>query len=94
MVNEILIQSQLGEGHFNIVNAHEVLLTSSHLCLMLEFAAGGTLTDYVSNRYSTVSERGGLFLDEHEARYLFQVRLPPSSAYPTVPTRPAQMPQL
>lgn len=72
IANEILIQAQLGEGHFNIVNAHEVLLTDSHLCLMLEFAQGGTLTDYVSERYSSVDERGGLFLNEDEARYLFR----------------------
>jgi len=51
-----------------------VLLTETHLCLMLEYASGGTLTDYVSARYDTVHERGGLFLGEDEARYLFKVR--------------------
>lgn len=74
LTNEITLQAELSEGHINIVDAHEVLLTESHLCLFMEFIAGGTLTDYVSNRCETTDERGGLFLAEEEARYLFRVR--------------------
>jgi hypothetical protein len=52
----------------------QVLLTETHLCLFMEYIAGGTLTDYVSARCETTDQRGGLFLDEDEARYLFRVR--------------------
>lgn len=67
------IQGELGEGHMNIVQASEVVLTSSHLALILEYAAGGTLTKYVSDRWDTVHQRGGLFLEEHEALFFFKV---------------------
>ena len=73
LTNEITLQAELSEGHINIVDAHEVLLTESHLCLFMEYIAGGTLTDYVSNRADSTDQRGGLFLDEDEARYLFRV---------------------
>jgi serine/threonine-protein kinase SRK2 len=72
LTNEITLQAEIGEGHFNIVDAHEVLLTESHLCLFMEYIAGGTLTDYVSCRCDTTDQRGGLFLDEMEARFLFR----------------------
>lgn len=75
LTNEITLQAELSEGNVNIVDAHEVLLTETHLCLFMEYIAGGTLTDYVSNRCETTDQRGGLFLDEMEARYLFRVRL-------------------
>jgi serine/threonine protein kinase len=74
ITNEIILQSTLAEGHINLVEAHEVFLTDSHLCLFMEFISGGTLTDYVSARVDSVETRGGLFLNEDEARYLFQVR--------------------
>jgi len=31
------------------------------------------LTDYVSERWTSVDERGGLFMTEGEARYFFRV---------------------
>lgn len=74
LTNEISLQAELSEGHVNIVDAHEVLLTESHLCLFMEYISGGTLTDYVSDRAETCDQRNGLFLDEEEARYLFRVR--------------------
>ena len=74
LTNEITLQTELSEGHVNIVDMHEVLLTDTHLCLFMELISGGTLTDYVSARCSTTEERGGLFLAEEEARYLFKVR--------------------
>jgi len=38
------IQAELGEGHVNIVEAKEVVLTDHHLCLVMEYAAGNSLT--------------------------------------------------
>lgn len=73
LTNEITLQAELSEGHVNIVDAHEVLLTETHLCLFMELISGGTLTDYVSARCDTTDQRGGLFLAEEEARFLFQV---------------------
>lgn len=73
LLQEVTIQRDLGEGHFNIVTSKEVLLTPSHLAFVLEYISGGTLTKYVSDRWSTVSERGGLFLAEEEARFFFKV---------------------
>lgn len=72
ILHEILIQGELGEGHLNIVQAKEVVLTNSHLALVMEYAAGGTLTKYVSDRWDTVHQRGGLFLAEHEALFFFK----------------------
>lgn len=40
----VQIQAELGEGHVNIVEAKEVLLTDHHLCLVMEYAAGNSLT--------------------------------------------------
>eukprot|EP01025_Chloroclados_australasicus_P034876 TRINITY_DN3560_c2_g1_i1.p1 TRINITY_DN3560_c2_g1~~TRINITY_DN3560_c2_g1_i1.p1 ORF type:complete len:418 (+),score=50.04 TRINITY_DN3560_c2_g1_i1:200-1453(+) len=68
---EIKIQGDLGEGHLNIVSAHEVFLTKTHLALCMEYAAGGSLTNYVADRWKTAGQRGGLFLSEDEARFLF-----------------------
>ncbi|GMH37429.1 hypothetical protein BSKO_05302 [Bryopsis sp. KO-2023] len=72
LLHEIQIQSDLGGGHTNIVNAREVVLTNSHLALILEYASGGTLTKYVSDRWDTVQDRGGLFLAEDEALFFFK----------------------
>ena len=40
---------------------------------LTQYVAGGTLTDYVSERWTSVDERGGLFMTEGEARYFFRV---------------------
>eukprot|EP01025_Chloroclados_australasicus_P057464 TRINITY_DN7162_c0_g1_i1.p1 TRINITY_DN7162_c0_g1~~TRINITY_DN7162_c0_g1_i1.p1 ORF type:complete len:429 (-),score=26.56 TRINITY_DN7162_c0_g1_i1:444-1730(-) len=68
---EIKIQADLGDGHLNIISSHEVILTPSHLALCMEYASGGSLTSYVSDRWNSTPERGGLFLSEDEARYFF-----------------------
>lgn len=73
ITNEVILQASLGEGHVNIVNAHELMLTDTHLCLFMEYISGGTLTDYVSARCDTADQRHGLYLDEDEARFLFRV---------------------
>ena len=65
------IQGAISSGHVSIVTAYEVWLTSKHLALVMELAAGGALTDYVTKRYSSLQKRGGLYLAEAEARYFF-----------------------
>merc|ERR1711977_403803 len=73
---EIEIQAKLCEGHLNIVNLHEVILTHSHLVLVQEYAEGGPLTTYVSARSETNEDTHGrakgLYLDEDEALYFFR----------------------
>lgn len=66
------IQAELGEGHVNVIEAKEVLVTHTHLALSLEYAAGGSLTSYVADRWQH-SQHSGLFLSEDEARYFFRV---------------------
>ena len=68
------IQAELGEGHVNVIEAKEVLVTHTHLALSLEYAAGGSLTSYVADRWQH-SQHSGLFLSEDEARYFFRVRI-------------------
>ena len=67
------IQAELGEGHVNIIEAKEVLLTETHLALVMEFAAGNSLTGYVADKWQH-AQHTGLFLGEDEARYFFKVR--------------------
>ncbi|GAX78595.1 hypothetical protein CEUSTIGMA_g6034.t1 [Chlamydomonas eustigma] len=68
---EIQIQSELGEGHNNIIRAEEVVLTSQYLGLVIEWAPGGSLTDLITNKY--IECHGvGLLMPEDEVRYLFR----------------------
>lgn len=71
ILREISIQADLGEGHINVVNAKEVMLTHTHLALSLEYAAAGSLTSYVAERWQH-AQTSGLFLSEDEARYFFR----------------------
>lgn len=57
----------------NVIEAKEVLVTHTHLALSLEYAAGGSLTSYVADRWQH-SQHSGLFLSEDEARYFFRVK--------------------
>ena len=66
------IQAELGEGHINVINAKEVILTHSHLALSLEYAACGSLTSYVAEKWQH-AQYSGLFLSEDEARYFMRV---------------------
>ena len=66
------IQANLGEGHVNIINAFEAVLTETHLALVMEYAACGSLTSYVANRWQ-VAQHTGLFLSEDEARFFMRV---------------------
>lgn len=65
------IQADLGEGHINIIDAKEAVLTETHLGLVMEYAAGGSLTGYVAERWQH-AQSGGLFLTEDEARYFMR----------------------
>lgn len=69
---EIKIQADLGAGHLNIVHADEVVLTKSHLGLVMEYVPGGNMVNYVTKKRETKAERGGLCLQEDEARYYFK----------------------
>ncbi len=54
-----------------MIQAFEALLTPTHLCLVMEYAAGGSLTAYVADKWRKAQELG-LFLSEDEARYFFK----------------------
>ena len=54
--------------------SREVLLTARHVALVMEYAAGGNLTAYVTRRRPKRDAAEQLFLSEDEARYYFQVR--------------------
>lgn len=56
----------------NVINAKEALLTETHLCLVMEYAACGSLTGYVAEQWQH-AQKSGLFLQEDEARYFFRV---------------------
>lgn len=71
LLREILIQTELGWGHENVVKAYEAILTPSHFALVMEVASGGSLTSYVSERFNN-SHSTGLFLSEDEARFFFR----------------------
>lgn len=40
MMAEVEIQAELGEGSLNLVSMHEIVLTKTHLALVLEYASG------------------------------------------------------
>jgi serine/threonine-protein kinase SRK2 len=71
-VGFLQIQADLGEGHVNVINAKEALLTERHLALVLEYAELGSLTGYVADKWQH-GQKHGLFLTEDEARYFFKV---------------------
>jgi len=68
---EFLIQAELGFGHENVIKAYEAVLTPTHLCLVMEYARGGSLTAYVADKWKEAQQRG-LFLSEDEARFFFK----------------------
>ena len=69
---EIKILADLGDGHLNIVHAEEVILTKTHVGLVMEYVSGGNMVAYVTRRRQTKDERGGLCVDEDEANYFFR----------------------
>ncbi|GAX78594.1 hypothetical protein CEUSTIGMA_g6033.t1 [Chlamydomonas eustigma] len=71
MIREIQLQSELGEGHVNIISAEELVLTSHYIGLVIEWAPGGSLTDLITNKFNEC-QGVGLLMPEHEVRYLFR----------------------
>ncbi|KAI3434633.1 hypothetical protein D9Q98_002700 [Chlorella vulgaris] len=71
ILREFTIQADLGFGHEHVIKAYEALLTPTHLCLVMECAAGGSLTSYVADKWQK-AQALGLFLSEDEARYFFK----------------------
>mmetsp|Transcript_11499 Transcript_11499/g.34542 ORF Transcript_11499/g.34542 Transcript_11499/m.34542 type:complete len:421 (+) Transcript_11499:87-1349(+) len=71
ILREITIQAELGEGHVNIIEAKEIILTDRHLCLVMEYAAGNSLTGYVADKWQH-AQQTGLYLSEDEARFYFR----------------------
>jgi len=71
ITREFTIQADLGEGHQNVIKAYEAVLTPNYLCLVMEYAKGGSLTSYVANKWQEAQKKG-LFLSEDEANYFFR----------------------
>lgn len=68
----VQIQTEIGEGHANLVDVHQLLLTPTHLALSMEYARGGSLTSYVADKWQH-ADPSGLVMSEDEARYFFKV---------------------
>ncbi|KAL3154733.1 hypothetical protein ABBQ38_011281 [Trebouxia sp. C0009 RCD-2024] len=71
VLREIKIQTEIGEGHANLVDVHQLLLTPTHLALCMEYARGGSLTSYVADKWQH-ADPSGLVMSEDEARYFFK----------------------
>lgn len=54
-----------------MIKAYEAILTPTYLCLVMEYASGGSLTSYVADKWQK-AQAAGLFLSEDEARYFFK----------------------
>jgi len=63
------ITKQCSLNHVNIVRLLEVILTSSHLLIKLEYAAGGELHDYIVKQHSMSQSQQ---LSEEHARFFFK----------------------
>ena len=72
------LQALLGEGHANLVAAKEAMLTSKHVAIVMEYAAGGNMTSYIS-KVQQHNAGDELLMSEDKARYLFRVRTKPSA---------------
>jgi serine/threonine-protein kinase SRK2 len=69
---EIKILADLGDGHLNIVHAEEVVLTPTHVGLVMEYVRGGNMVSFVTSRRETRDQRGGLCIQEEEAAFFFR----------------------
>jgi len=72
VTRETRILAELGDGHLNIVHAHEVILTHSHLGLVMEYVPGGNMVDYVMKRRAGRPSGSALCVSEEEGRYFFK----------------------
>ena len=66
------IQTEIGEGHANLIDVYQLILTPTHLALCMEWASGGSLTSYVADKWQH-ADPAGLVMSEDEARYFFKV---------------------
>mmetsp|Transcript_13063 Transcript_13063/g.30979 ORF Transcript_13063/g.30979 Transcript_13063/m.30979 type:complete len:439 (-) Transcript_13063:314-1630(-) len=73
VLREIKIHGNVGYSHPNIVSGIETILTGSHLNLIMEYCAGGTMLDYVLKKCTERHNNGQVapILDEDEARFFF-----------------------
>eukprot|EP00951_Prasinocladus_malaysianus_P031801 scaffold306788_cov44-Prasinocladus_malaysianus.AAC.1 len=73
VIREVKIHGNVGYNHPNIVSGYEAVLTSSHLNLIMEFADGGTMLDYVLKKCKERHSEGQVapILGEDEARFFF-----------------------
>lgn len=69
--NEIVIQAEVGAGSPHMTTLREVLLTPTHLAMVLEYAAGGSCAEYVATQIPRVS-RLDLCVPEEAARFMFK----------------------
>jgi serine/threonine-protein kinase SRK2 len=76
IMREVKIGAELGKGHLNIVKPREVVLTRTHLGLVMEYVAGGNMADYILKsillKFGQFDRRDGLVMDEDEALYFFK----------------------
>lgn len=75
IMREVKIGAQLGRGHLNIVKPKELILTRTHLGIVMEYVAGGNMADYILKtillKFGSFDTRDGLVMEEDEARYFF-----------------------
>ncbi|KIY96023.1 Serine/threonine-protein kinase SRK2C, partial [Monoraphidium neglectum] len=76
IMREVKIGAELGKGHLNIVKPREVVLTRTHLGLVMEYVAGGNMADHILKsillKFGDFDRRDGLVMDEDEALYFFK----------------------
>jgi len=65
---ETKIQVWMGRGCVNVVPAKGVLVSKTHVGIVLEYEAGGNMAGYVNNR---IPLGGGMCMDEEEGRFFF-----------------------
>ena len=74
ILREVGVQAELGPSCARLIEVFECVLTPTHVGVVMEYGAGGSLTSYVGEKWSTALP-GGLVVREELARYLFrQVR--------------------
>ena len=68
-INEALVASQLRSPH--LMSASALVLSPSHVGLVMEYAEKGNLAEHVASRVP-IAGKTGLVLSEEEARFLFR----------------------
>lgn len=69
--NEVVIQAEVGWGSPHMCTLQEVMLTPTHLAMVLDYEAGGSCAEYVAAQIPKVA-RLELCVDEERARYMFR----------------------